>query len=248
MYPLLLDLHVDLLISPSWHLCDHVSLKKEIKRRLKSDTCWACQYKSSLDSYRRNCHAVRKALMEVSEPHGQDNVQHLAGCPCDERLVSLSTCLRVMRLCGLSWFPQLLESRGPVPWVESLLSFLSTAFQRKCGHLRGESGKFWVLAQIAGQKEFPLPQCRVNKTGKRNFPLYFCTFWNTVSFFQGHCYGNSLTSAPRKGEHSEKLLSKCDFFFHWLPHSLSYDRLSGPSTHREVIVTELRDSMLWGSE
>ena len=33
-------------------------------------------------------------------------------------------------------------------------------------------------------------------------------------------------------------------FFDCLLHSLSYDRLSGPSTHREVIVTELLDSVL----
>ena len=102
----------------------------------------------------------------------------------DERSRFLVNVLTSDAFCGLSWFPQLLESRGPVPWAESLLSFLSTAFQRKCGHLRGESGKFWVLGQIADQKEFPLPQWRVNKTGKRNFPLYFSSFWNTVSFFR----------------------------------------------------------------
>lgn len=36
--------------------------------------------KAALTVTGENCHAVRKALMEVSEPHGQDIVQHLAGC------------------------------------------------------------------------------------------------------------------------------------------------------------------------
>lgn len=70
---------------------------------------------------------------------------------------------------------------------------------------------------------------RVNKTGKRNFPLYF--YFGILSlFFRDIVMGNSLTSAPRKGEHSEKLLSQVWFFFPLLPHSLSYDRPSGPST------------------
>lgn len=161
-----------------------MSLKKEIKRRLKSDTCWACQYKSSLDSYRRKLPRCQKGFDGSKWTTWTGYRAASGGLSQMNALVSLSTCLRVMHSVDCLGFPQLLESRGPVPWVESLLSFLSTAFQRKCGHLRGESGKFWVLAQIAGQKEFPLPQCRVNKTGKRNFPLYFCTFWNTVSFFR----------------------------------------------------------------
>lgn len=167
----------------------------------------------------------------------------------DERSRFLVNVLTSDAFCGLSWFPQLLESRGPVPWAESLLSFLSTAFQRKCGHLRGESGKFWVLGQIADQKEFPLPQCRVNKTGKRISP-YTSVVFGILSLFSGTLLWKFtyLCSKKRRTQRKATFQVWFYFFFHCLPHSLSYDRLSGLSTHREVIVTELRDSMLWGSE
>ena len=194
-----------------------MSLKKKIKRRLKSDTCWACQYKSSFDSYKRKLPRCQKGFDGIKWTTLTGYHAASGGLFQMNALISLSVCLRGMHSVDCLGFPQLLESRGLVPWAESLLSFLSTAFQRKRDHRRGDSGKFWVLAQIAGQKEFPLPQRQANKTGKRDFPLYFCTLWNTL-FFQGHCYGNSLISAPREGEHSEKLLSKCDFF--WLLTSL----------------------------
>lgn len=212
--------------------------RKEIKRRLKSDTCWACQYKSSLDSYRRKLPRCQKGLMEVGLTTWTGYRAASGGCP---RWTLSFPCqrLRVMHSVDCLGFPQLLESRGPVPWVESLLSFLSTAFQRKCGHLRGESGKFWVLAQIAGQKEFHCHNVKLTKQAKGIFPYTSGTF-GILSLFSGTLLWKfTYLSAPRKGEHSEKLLSKCDFFFstgYLIPY-LMIGLLVLP--HREVIVTEL---------
>lgn len=224
-----------------------MSLKKKIKRRLKSDTCWACQYKSSFDSYKRKLPRCQKGFDGIKWTTLTGYHAASGGLSQMNALISLSMCLRGMHSVDCLGFPQLLESRGPVPWAESLLSFLSTAFQRKRDHRRGDSGKFWVLAQIAGQKEFPLPQRQVNKTGKRDFPLYFCTLWNTVSFFRDIVMEIHLSLLQEK-ENTVKNYFPSVIFFDCLPHSLSYDRLSGPSTHREVIVTELLDSVLWSQD
>ena len=61
----------------------------------------------------------------------------------------------------------------------------------------------------------PTPGWQNRQKGFSPILLYFLEY---CLFFQGHCYGNSLISAPRKGEHSVKLLSMCDFF--WLLTSL----------------------------
>lgn len=53
-----LEPYADLLVSPSLHLCDHVTLKEKkggIKKpQKKKNACWACQYKSTFDSYKQN--------------------------------------------------------------------------------------------------------------------------------------------------------------------------------------------------
>lgn len=221
-------------------------LEEKNKKETKKWYLLSLPIQKQLWQLQEKLHAVREALTELSEPRWQDIAQHLVAVS-DERSHFLVNALTWDAFCGLSSFPQLLESRAPVPWAESLFSFLSTAFQRKRDHWRGDSGKFWVLAQIAGQKEFPLPQCQVDKTGKRDFPLYFCTFWNTVSFFRDIVMEIHLSLLQEK-ENTVKNYFPSMIFFDCLPHSLSYDRLSGPSTHGEVIVTELLDSVLWSQD
>lgn len=143
----------------------------------------------------------------------------------DERLVSLSTCLRVR--CAL-WTVLVSHSSWKQGtgnfWVESLLSFLSTAFQRKCGHLRGESGKFWVLAQIVGQKG--ISHCHnagLTKQAKGIFP-YTWYFLNTVSFFRDIMQVEIYLPLLQERRTQWKATFQVWFFFPLVTSFLSYDR------------------------
>lgn len=222
-------------------------LEEKIKRRLKSDTCWACQFKSIFDSYKRKQPRSQKGFDGIKRTTLTGHHAASGGPLQMNAPISLPMCLRAMHSVDCLGFPQLLESRGPVPWAESLLSFLSTAFQRKRDHLRGDSGRFWVLAQISGQKKFPLPQRQVNRIGKRNFfpiLLYFLEY----SLFLGTLLWKFTYLCSKKRRTGWKTTFQVWFFFSFLTAYLTpylMIEISGPSTHTEVIVTELLDCMVW---
>ena len=210
-------------------------LEEKIKRRLKSDTCWACQFKSIFDSYKRKQPRSQKGFDGIKRTTLTGHHAASGGPLQMNAPISLPMCLRAMHSVDCLGFPQLLESRGPVPWAESLLSFLSTAFQRKRDHLRGDSGRFWVLAQISGQKKFPLPQRQVNRIGKRNFFPYTSVLFGILSFFRNTVMEIHLSLFQEKENRVKNYFPGVIFFFFFdcLPYSLSYDRdLWSIHTHR----------------
>lgn len=160
-----LEPYADLLISLSLHLCDHMSLEGKKEKRLKSDTCWACQYKSIFDSYKTKQLHCQKGFDKIKWTaltvyHG--SIWWTVSDECFYFLVNVLVC-DVVR--GLSW------KQGMLPLAKPLQCLYQLPL---VGTLEMWQWKILSFSLNIWLKTFPLHQ--FNKTCRRNFPLYICTF------------------------------------------------------------------------